>query len=261
MGDGTDAARRALVTGASRGIGLAVVTALLDDDADVRVVAVARRATPQLTALAEAGRVRILEADLSESDGSDRIAEAAGAVDILVNNVGATTPHPDGFLSTTDADWTTALNLNLLAATRVTRSVLPGMLERGNGHIVTISSVNARLPDPLVVEYSAAKAALSNFSLALSKEFAPRGIRVNAISPGPVATDLWLGADGVAQTVSRASGASPDDVAHGAAAQSSTGRFTTPAEVAALVVFLVSEASANITGADIRIDGGLIGTL
>jgi len=261
MEDTPEAGRRALVTGASRGIGLAVVTALLDDDADTHVVAVARRATPELTALAETGRVQIVKADLSVSGAADRIAEDAGAVDILVNNVGATTPHPDGFLSTTDADWVAALNLNLLAATRVTRAVLPGMLDLGDGAIVTISSVNARLPDPLVVEYSAAKAALSNFSLALSKEFAPRGIRVNAISPGPVATDLWLGADGVAQAVSRVGGASPDDVAQGAAAQSSTGRFTTPAEVAALVIFLVSEASANITGADIRIDGGLIGTL
>jgi NAD(P)-dependent dehydrogenase (short-subunit alcohol dehydrogenase family) len=126
---------------------------------------------------------------------------------------------------------------------------------------VTISSVNAFLPDPLVIDYSAAKGALTNFSKSLSKEIGPRGIRVNTISPGPVSTDLWLGKAGVAATFARANGGDPDDVAKQAAAQSATGRFTHPREVADLVLLLASDRAGNVTGADFVIDDGLITTL
>jgi NAD(P)-dependent dehydrogenase (short-subunit alcohol dehydrogenase family) len=125
---------------------------------------------------------------------------------------------------------------------------------------VNISSANAFLPDPGVMDYSAAKAALANFSKSLSKEAGPHGIRVNTISPGPVATDLWLGEAGVAATVSRAIGASPQDVQSRAAHQMVTGRFSRPDEVADLVLILASDRTANVTGADITIDGGLIPT-
>jgi NAD(P)-dependent dehydrogenase (short-subunit alcohol dehydrogenase family) len=111
------------------------------------------------------------------------------------------------------------------------------------------------------LDYSAAKAALASFSKALSKEVGPHGIRVNTVSPGPVATDLWLGQGGVAATVSAATGTDPKDVASQAASQMVTGRFTRPEEVADLVVYLASDRAANITGADFAIDGGLIPTL
>jgi Enoyl-(Acyl carrier protein) reductase len=102
---------------------------------------------------------------------------------------------------------------------------------------------------------------LVNFAKALSKEVGPMGIRVNSVNPGPVATDLWLGTGGVAATVSAATGADPKDVASQAARQMVTGRFTQPHEVADLVLFLASDLAANITGADLAIDGGLIPTL
>ncbi|POX55306.1 hypothetical protein C3489_10965 [Streptomyces sp. Ru71] len=95
----------------------------------------------------------------------------------------------------------------------------------------------------------------------MSKEVGPRGIRVNTVSPGPVATPLWLGATGVAATVAQASGLAADEVAKRAAAESATGRFTRPEEVADLVLFLAGERAGNITGADFVIDGGLIKTL
>jgi NAD(P)-dependent dehydrogenase (short-subunit alcohol dehydrogenase family) len=113
------------------------------------------------------------------------------------------------------------------------------------------------LPDPLVMDYSAAKAALANFCKALSKEVGPRGIRVNMVSPGPVSTGLWLGSDGVAATVARATGGQPDAVADQAAKDSVTGRFTQPQEVADLVLLLASSRAGNVTGADFVIDGGL----
>jgi NAD(P)-dependent dehydrogenase (short-subunit alcohol dehydrogenase family) len=124
---------------------------------------------------------------------------------------------------------------------------------------VTVCSVNAILPDPLVIDYSAAKAASANFFKALSKEIGPSGVRVNTVSPGPVSTDLWLGKGGVAETV--AGDGDPAAVAAKVAAGAVTGRFTTPEEVAALVVFLASNRAGNLTGADIVIDGGMTPTL
>ncbi len=129
------------------------------------------------------------------------------------------------------------------------------------GTIVTVCSVNATLPDPLVMDYSAAKGALLNFCKSLSKEFGPQGIRVNTVSPGPVETDLWLGEHGMAHSVAAATGGNPDDVAKGAAGQSVTNRFTHPEEVAALVVMLASDQVGNVTGADHIIDGGLTTSL
>jgi NAD(P)-dependent dehydrogenase (short-subunit alcohol dehydrogenase family) len=253
----------AVVTGASKGIGLAISRALVAEGA--YVVAGAREPSAELTALVDDGRADFVEVDLAAPDGpADLVASAMARhrrLDVLVNNVGGAATRTGGFLSVTDEQWLFSITLNLMAAVRTTRAALGPMLEAGKGSIVTTSSVNAFLPDPGVIDYSAAKAALTNFCKSLSKEVGPRGIRVNTISPGPVATDLWLGAGGVAATVARATGANPDDVAAGAAAQSVTGRFTTPDEVGHLVAFLAGDAAANITGADFTIDGGLITTL
>jgi NAD(P)-dependent dehydrogenase (short-subunit alcohol dehydrogenase family) len=154
-----------------------------------------------------------------------------------------------------------SLTINFLAAVRATRAALPHLLANPASSIVTVSSVNALLPDPGVLDYSAAKAALSNFCKSLSKEFGPRGVRVNWVSPGPVQTDLWLGDKGVAATVSRAAGKDPEEVVKEQAAQGVTGRFTYPQEVADLVTLLATDRLGNLTGSDIVIDGGLIQTL
>ena len=135
------------------------------------------------------------------------------------------------------------------------------MQAAGRGAIVSICSVNARLPDPAVLDYSAAKAALASFSKSLSKEVGPQGIRVNTISPGPVATDLWLGQSGVAATVSRATGARPEDVERDGRAADGRPAGSPAREVADLALFLASDRAANVTGADFVIDGGLITTL
>jgi NAD(P)-dependent dehydrogenase (short-subunit alcohol dehydrogenase family) len=252
----------AVVTGASHGIGLAVTRALSSEGA--HVVAGARASSSELDALVATGSVESVAVDLSTPSGPNELAAVAtarGRIDILINNVGAAHPRLGGFLSITDEDWASSLNLNLMAAVRMTRAVLPSMIAARAGAIVATSSVNAFLPDPAVLDYSAAKAAVANFSKSLSKEVAQHQIRVNTVSPGPVSTALWLGADGVAQTVARATGGDPDAVAHDAAADAATGRFTTPEEVADLIVFLASARAANVTGADFTIDGGLIKTL
>ena len=111
------------------------------------------------------------------------------------------------------------------------------------------------------MDYCAAKAALANFAKSLSKQVGPQGILVNTVSPGPVETDLWLGPGGVAATVADAGGTNPDAVVAAVVANTVTGRFTRPDEVANLIAFLASDLAANITGADVTIDGGLITTL
>jgi NAD(P)-dependent dehydrogenase (short-subunit alcohol dehydrogenase family) len=249
----------AAVTGGSKGIGLAVVRALAG--AGVHVVTGARQVSAELDDLIRAGQVEAITVDLADPAGPRALIEAAGdRVDILVNNVGNAPARPGGFLSITDEEWIATLNLDLLATVRACRAVLPVMLGAGTGAIITICSVNARLPDPAVLDYSTAKAGLAGFSKALSKEVGRHGIRVNTVSPGPVATDLWLGAGGVAQTFSQAAGSQPDEVARQAADQMVTGRFTQPTEVADLVLFLASSRAGNITGADFLIDGGLVPT-
>ena len=251
--------RSAIVTGASRGIGLAVTRGLVAEGA--RVTVGARKSSAELAELVGTGMVRVVEVDLADPGGPARLVAAAGdRIDILVNNVGAAPARPGGFAEITDEDWQASLTLDLMAAVRTIRAALPVMIAAGSGAIVNISSVNASLPDPGVMDYSAAKAALANFSKSLSKEVGRNGIRVNTVSPGPVATDLWLGDHGVAATVSRATGARAEDVQDEAAHQSVTGRFTRPEEVADLVVILASDRTANVTGADITIDGGLIPT-
>jgi len=251
--------RAAIVTGASRGIGLAVTRSLVAEG--VHVTAGARKSSAELAEVARPDRVRVVEVDLAEPGGPPTLVAAAGdRIDILVNNVGAAPARPGGFGEITEEDWQESLTLNLMAAVRTTRAALPVMIAAGKGAIVNISSANAFLPDPAVMDYSAAKAALANFSKSLSKEAGPHGIRVNTISPGPVATDLWLGDHGVAATVSHATGARPQDVQSQAAGQMVTGRFSRPEEVADLVLILASDRTANVTGADITIDGGLIPT-
>ena len=251
--------RVAVVTGASRGIGLAITRALVAEGA--RVVAGARDSSDELQALVAQGSVEAVMVDLATPAGPVELVAAAldrGGIDILVNNVGQVSPRLNGFLMVTDDQWMRSLTLNLMAAVRATRAALPSMLAARRGSIVTTSSVNAVLPDPGVIDYSAAKAALTSFCKALSKEVGPSGIRVNTVSPGPVATDLWLGESGVAAAVGRASGRDPAAVAQEAAGQSVTGRFTRPEEVAALVVILASDlVSGNVTGSDFIIDGGL----
>ncbi len=250
--------RTAVVTGASKGIGLAVTTALAAEGA--RVVAGARTTG----ALAEIDNVHPVAVDLSDPAGPasliDQAVEAFGGIDILVNNVGSVRPHPGGFTTITDEDWLSALTLNLLVAVRTTRAAVPHLI-KARGSIVTVSSVNAFLPDPAIVDYTAAKAALTNFSKALSKELGPQGVRMNTVSPGPVSTPLWLGHGGVAETFAAANGVDPAAVAAGAVAGAATGRFTTPEEVADLVLVLAGSRAGNVTGADFVIDGGLVQTL
>lgn len=252
----------AVVTGASRGIGLAITAALSAEGA--RVVAGARSPGDELGDLQG---VSVLAVDLATARGpADLVAHAVeehGGIDILVNNVGGiAAPRLGGFLSVDDADWQTGFELNFFSAVRASRAALPHLVER-RGSIVNVSSVNATLPDPSVVDYAAAKAAMASLSKTLSMEFAAQGVRINAVSPGPVLTTLWTGDGQLADQLATAMGTDRDGAMQGMMSGLGgvpLGRFSEPAEVASLVAFLASDRAGNVTGANYVIDGGLIKT-
>lgn len=206
--------------------------------------------------------------DLGSPDGPTQLVKRAvndhGRIDVLVNNVGGVRLRLKGFLGTSDEDFEWAMNINFFAALRATRAAVTNMMGRG-GAIVNVASVNAFFqPDTGTIDYGAAKAALVNLTKALSQELGPHGIRINDVSPGPVSTDLWLGKDGVAQTVAKATGVDPETAKKNVLASIggvATGRMTTPEEIATLVVMLASPKTANVTGSNYVIDGGLIKTL
>jgi NAD(P)-dependent dehydrogenase (short-subunit alcohol dehydrogenase family) len=252
----------AVVTGASKGIGLAIARALVEEGA--RVVAGART-TDGLKGI---DRVTPVAVDLASPDGPARLVQRAiddhGRIDVLVNNVGAVRLRLQGFFGTSDEEFEWSMQLNFFSALRATRAALAAMVKQGGGAIVNVASVNAFFqPDAGTIDYGAAKAALVNLSKSLAQEFGPRGIHINCVSPGPVSTDLWLGKEGVAQTVAKATGVDPETARKNVIASIGgmpTGRFTTPEEVATLVVLLASQRTANVTGANYVVDGGLIKT-
>ncbi|RKS75307.1 NAD(P)-dependent dehydrogenase (short-subunit alcohol dehydrogenase family) [Motilibacter peucedani] len=255
--------RTAVVTGASKGIGLAIARALREEG--VRVAAGALHGSAELTALVDGGDALAVLTDLTTASGCQELVDAAvdrfGGIDVVVNNVGGVHPRTEGFAAVTDDDWQWALEVNLMSAVRATRAALPHLVAAAPSTIVTVCSVNAALPDPGVIDYSAAKAALRSFCKSLSKELGPAGVRVNTVSPGPVETALWLGAGGVAETLSAAQGVDPAAVRNAAVAGTPTQRFTRPDEVAQVVLLLASSTAGNITGADVLIDGGMVTTM
>lgn len=252
--------KTAVVTGASRGIGLAITETLAAEG--VRVMGASRTITPELEKVTAA----TVSADLSTRDGAVKVVEqalnAVGGIDFLVNNVGAgdsDTLSLGGFLDVDDDQWQALFNLNLFSAVWTTRAALPSILER-KGAIVNVSSINARLPSGSPVGYAEAKAALTQLSKRLSEELAPRGVRVNTVSPGVVASPLWTNPNGFGGKVANASGVSHDELLSSIPEQFgiASGRITRPDEVADLVAFLLSERAANIHGADHVIDGGTL---
>jgi NAD(P)-dependent dehydrogenase (short-subunit alcohol dehydrogenase family) len=252
----------AIVTGASKGIGMAVTEALADEGS---LVVAAARGVSSLQGLENVTAVAM---DLSERSAPaeliQRTLDKYGRVDILVNNVGALKVRLDGFLGTTDEDFQWALEMNFFTALRASRAALPSMARQHSGTIVNISSANCLFePDASTIDYGAAKAAVVNLTKALAQEFGSQGIRINAVSPGPVSTDLWLGESGVAETVAAARGTDACTARDSIIASMggiASGRFSTPEEVANLIVLLASPRTANITGVNYLVDGGLIKT-
>jgi NAD(P)-dependent dehydrogenase (short-subunit alcohol dehydrogenase family) len=229
----------------------------------VRVVGAARTITPGLK---EAGAVPI-SADLSTPEGCAELADRAltelGGADLLVNNLGGGDGvEIGGFLTVGEDHWRGTFDINLFSAVRITRAVLPSLVER-RGAIVNVSSIGAVQPSAGPIAYNVAKAGLNAFGKALAEEFGPQGVRVNTVSPGPVRTGMWESPDGYGGRLAAALGADQAEFLEGVPQMMNmtTGRIAEPEEVAALVAFLLSDAAGSVTGADHRIDGGLIKTV
>jgi NAD(P)-dependent dehydrogenase (short-subunit alcohol dehydrogenase family) len=247
--------RRALVTGGTKGIGEAVVARLLESGADVLTTA---RSRPSELALE-----RYVAADLITAQGCKTVIDAVlrrwSGVDIIVHVAGGSSAPAGGFQALDDREWQRALDLNLLPAVRIDRALLPSMIEQRYGVIVHVTSIQSRLPLPeATMAYAAAKAALSNYSKALSKEVSPRGIRVVRVSPGWVETD---GAVGLVAEIARQNQTDTEGarkIIMDSLGGIPLGRPNKPREVADLIEFLVSPRASAITGTEYVIDGGTV---
>ncbi|MGH3345229.1 MAG: SDR family NAD(P)-dependent oxidoreductase [Carbonactinosporaceae bacterium] len=255
----------AVVTGGSKGIGLAVARTLALEGASV--VVGSRTGSEELDALCGTHEVTAISVDLADREGPGKLIGDAvdrhGAIDVLINNV-ALSELAASIAEFTDDQWQRIVNLTLLAAVRAVRAALPAMDGRPGACIVNISSVNSKVPARMIAPYSAAKAALTNYSAALSEELAPRGIRVNTISPGPIRTPLWTSPGSFADMMAEQLGTTSEDVMNRVLPESmglSIGRVGEPEEVADLVAFLASARATNITGGDYLIDGGMVKTV
>ena len=250
---------RALVTGGTKGIGAAVVEGLRA--AGVQVMATARSAPAQSTM-----DVTYVAADLSTTDGAATVARSVlerwGGVDILVNVLGGSSAPGGGFAALDDARWLHELNQNLMPAVRLDRALLPSMLAQGSGVIIHVSSIQRLLPLPeSTTAYAAAKAALSTYSKALSKEVTPKGVRVLRVSPGWVETEASIA---LAERLATQAGTDYEGGKH-IIMQSlggiPLGRPAKPQEVADLITFLVSPRAGSISGSEHLIDGGTVPTV
>jgi NAD(P)-dependent dehydrogenase (short-subunit alcohol dehydrogenase family) len=249
----------ALVTGGGRGVGAAVVQALVE--ANVQVVAAARSLPSHAVE-----NVRYVAADLSTAEGANHVADSVhqqlGGIDILVNVVGGSSAQAGGFAALDDSQWSKELSLNLMSAVRLDRALLPSMIARRSGVIIHVTSIQRVLPLPdSTIAYAAAKAALSTYSKALSKEVTPQGIRVVRVSPGWIETEA-----SVALAERLAARASTDyeggkQLIMAGLGGIPLGRPAQPREVADLIAFLVSPRAASISGAEYVIDGGTVPTV
>jgi 3-oxoacyl-[acyl-carrier protein] reductase len=234
-----------VVTGSTAGIGLAVAAQLQAEGA--KVVTSGRRSEG-------IGDLHVA-ADLARPGEPQRMIEAAleqfARVDCLVNNVGWAEMHR--FDELTEELWEKSWQLNLMSAVRATQAVLPGMRERGAGAIVNVSSTAAKRPSTGMPEYSVTKAAMLSLSRLVADLYAKDGIRCNAITPGPTATDAWLGEGGLADQQG-----ARDEILAKAAAGRPIGRLAEPDEIAAVIVFLCSDRASYVTGAAWSADGGTV---
>jgi 3-oxoacyl-[acyl-carrier protein] reductase len=239
--------RRCLVTGSTRGIGLEVSRLLVAEGG--RLVTCGRGAAP---AVGETGHV---VSDLASPDEPERVVmEAAallGGLDVLVNNVGVA--RQARFEEVPDAEWDAYWQLNVMSYVRATRAALPFLRERG-GAIVNVSSTAGKRPSTGMPHYSVTKAAVLSLSRLVADLYAGDGIRCNAVTPGPTATDAWLGEGGLADQA----GGDRDDVLAKVGAGRPLGRLATAEEIAAVIVFLCSERASYVTGAAWSVDGGTV---
>jgi NAD(P)-dependent dehydrogenase (short-subunit alcohol dehydrogenase family) len=249
---------RVLVSGGTKGLGRATVERFLAGGA--RVITAARTIQDPIDG------VDYVQADLTTSQGGERLAKAAlerlGGIDILAHVIGGSSSPGGGFVALTDEHWLSELNLNLLATVRLDRLLVPQMAERGTGAVVHVSSIQSILPLPeSTTAYAAAKAALRTYSKSISKELGPKGVRINAVSPGWIMTESSVD---MLKRLQAANGGTIEEARQmvlDGLGGISIGRAAEPHEVADLIAYLASDRAASIHGAEFIIDGGTVSTV
>jgi NAD(P)-dependent dehydrogenase (short-subunit alcohol dehydrogenase family) len=252
------AGKRVLVSGGTKGLGRATVERFLAGGA--RVITASRTIRNPIDG------VGYVKADLTTPEGGEMLAKAAidqlGGIDILAHVVGGSASPAGGFAALTDEHWLAELNLNLLATARLDRLLIPQMLEQGSGVVVHVTSIQSVLPLPeSTTGYAAAKAALRTYSKSISKEVGPKGVRVNAVSPGWIMTEAT---GDFLQMLQAANGGTIEEARQSvldALGGIPIGRGAEPEEVADLIAYLASDRAAAIHGAEFVIDGGTIRTV
>jgi len=238
--------KRCLVTGSTAGIGLEVARQLAAEGA--RVVSCGRRHAPGV------GEETHVVADLTLAGEPERVVDETiaqlGGLDVLVNNVGIA--RIARFDEVGDEEWDTYWQLNVMSHVRAIRSALPYLLD-GGGSIVNLSSSAGKRPSTSMPHYSVTKAAVLSLSRLVSDLYAKDGVRSNAVTPGPTATDIWLGDGGLADQQGERG-----EVLEKVAAGRPLGRLAQPDEIASVVVFLCSDRASYVTGAAWSADGGTV---
>jgi NAD(P)-dependent dehydrogenase (short-subunit alcohol dehydrogenase family) len=249
--------RVCVVTGASRGVGLETSRRLAAEGAKVVMVA---RGEEALRAAADELGADWIAADVTDAGCDERIiagcAEQLGGIDVLVNNAGASFLRPLDEL--TDDDWRAQYELHVMAPMRLMRAAAPRMAERGWGRIVNVTSSSGKRPSQTNAAYSVTKAAQLSLSRVFADAWAARGVLVNAVAPGPVASELWLDEGGIADQVAAAGGKTRDAVLAEAAAKIPLRRFARPTEIADVIAFLCSDRASTVAGAAWSADGGSV---
>ncbi|HEX6715062.1 MAG TPA: SDR family oxidoreductase [Thermoleophilaceae bacterium] len=233
------------MTGATSGIGAATARMLRDEGADV--LGVARSSGD-------------FDADITEPDAAERIVAECerrfGRVDALVNNAG--TSDVMGLEDLTDEEWELQWQLNVIGPMRLMRAAVPGMAERGWGRIVNVASSAGKRPSLRNPAYTVTKTAELALSRVYADTYAAKGVLVNAVAPGPTATELWTGKGGIADQQAQQAGTSLEQELEAAGSKVPIGRLATPDEIAAVIVFLCSERASNVAGAAWSVDGGIV---
>jgi len=253
------AGKNVVVTGGTKGAGGATYRRFAE--AGARVMTAARSERPDFVP-----SDLFVRADLGSADGvalfAGQVLEKLGAVDIIVHVVGGSSSPGGGFAALEESHWMAELNLNLLSAVRLDKALVPSMIARGTGSIVHTGSIQRRLPlHDSTTAYAAAKAALTVYSKALSKELGPKGLRVNVVSPGWIFTEA---SDALVKRIAQSSAVSEEEAKESILASLGgipIGRPAQPEEVAELIAFVASDRAAAIHGAEFTIDGGTVPTV